>query len=152
MTDAPPPGESPRARERDEMVQAVVTVCSAALSLVRPSQLRRGGSVTYRAAIAALTGASVASALVRDGGPGRRAVAGVTVAAVIGVVVAAPAAERVDERLHRALARRGLSRPRWVFATAALVLGGAGLLSDRLTGARSDARPRDEDEQGSDEP
>ncbi|KUF07077.1 hypothetical protein [Leucobacter sp. G161] len=93
---------------------ALYTVALGAAALIDPAKLTPGGRAAYRLALAGITAAVVAGDTPRELGPqGRAAAATVAGGAVLGL---AEAGEALDGTLQRSLARRGVRRPRLVFA------------------------------------
>jgi hypothetical protein len=126
------------------------TAVNGALTLIEPRRLGTGARLAYRLTMGGLA-AWTAWATMRTEMPGEltpSARAGYAAGAAGMLLAASEATEAVDARLHDAVARRGVRRPR-----AVLALGGAALaavtwwLGRRDAGAESTAHDEDPDEQ-----
>ncbi|KAM9862327.1 hypothetical protein ACI1US_01782 [Leucobacter sp. BZR 635] len=104
---------------------ALYTVALGAAALIDPAKLTPGGRAAYRLTLAGITAAVVAGDTQRAVGPqGRSAAATAATVAGGAVLGLAEAGEALDAKLQRSLVRRGVSKPRLVFAavTAGLTL------------------------------
>ncbi|MBP6685874.1 MAG: hypothetical protein KA158_10680, partial [Leucobacter sp.] len=101
---------------------ALYTVALAAAALIDPAKLTPGKRALYRLTLAGITVATVAGDTPREvGALNRTALSVATGGAVLGL---AEAGEALDGKLQRSLVRRGVRKPRIVFAaiTAAAAL------------------------------
>lgn len=98
----------------------VISTALGAAALIDPAKLTPGKRALYRSGLAGVTAAMVAS----DAATGldRRGRGAAAVAAGGAVLGLSEVGETVDARLQRALVRRGVSKPRLVFATATFAL------------------------------
>lgn len=103
----------------------VFTAATAGLALIDPRTLGVGGRLAYRSALAALTGWVTWTALRTEEDyllPGV-AKAGFTAGVVGATLGFAEAGEALDGKLHDALARMGVRKPRLAMAAATAALG-----------------------------
>ena len=105
---------------------ALTTLATAGLALVNPKTLTPGKRFLYRSALAGLSGWMTWAVMnPEQEGYLPAGIRGSSTIAAAGVTMGvADLSEKLDGKLHDGLVRRGVKKPRLVFAAAALVIGG----------------------------
>lgn len=103
----------------------VMTATTSALTLVDPRRIGVGGRLAYRGALAAITGWATWTAVQsEDESPVPFSAKFGVVTSAVGITLAfAEAGEALDSKLHDALTRAGVRKPRLVMAAMTAILG-----------------------------